>query len=356
MLLALKNLWLPIHNREFATFIGLIYLVFAWVFQISVADPTDAVKRAQTAGIQQECILYNPLAGAKRDKCVSDRNAALTKTMQSTDQKTSGYVQPSPPAGAVASNSRDLGLPGVADMDSKWFIDWLAQAKQGGWLELARDFIWTQISVERIVSAMLSNPAFFFMIAGLFSGLIYYVGNGDAEFKPRWLKWPVKFALGIPHASAHVFILLATNVVLQPILGIFTKDGTAWPWMLVGVGLYSMLMVLIGGLLGGMLFGLYWVLTSIIGRMHMDSFGALGITGYKNFLRLRIMPDTLTIYPIGLDKVPGRNGWRALTRDDDASMHNPLIKPKSPLRPRLIEPPIEIVAPAAQRRPAPGWT
>ena len=85
--------------------------------------------------------------------------------------------------------------------------------------------------------------------------------------------------------------------------------------------------------------------TSVIGRMHMDAFSALGVRGYKNFLRMRVEEDKLTIFPIGLDKVPGRKGWRALEPGDDTSGHNPLMRPKRPLRPHLIEPPIEIGAP-----------
>ena len=77
----------------------------------------------------------------------------------------------------------------------------------------------------------------------------------------------------------------------------------------------------------------------------MDSFGALGIAGYKNFLRMKVEKNTLTIYPVGLDKVPGRKGWRALTPKDDASAPNSLIKPISDLRPHIIQPPIVIKAP-----------
>ena len=69
---------------------------------------------------------------------------------------------------------------------------------------------------------------------------------------------------------------------------------------------------------------------------------------------MRIDKDKLTIYPIGLDRVPGRKGWRAITDKDDASGHNPLIKPRRPLRPHLIEMPIEILGtmPAPKATPA----
>jgi hypothetical protein len=45
----------------------------------------------------------------------------------------------------------------------------------------------------------------------------------------------------------------------------------------------------------------------------------------------------LTIYPIGIDRVPRR--WRD-RREDDASPS--LVQPAEPLRVRLIEPPIRV--------------
>ncbi len=57
--------------------------------------------------------------------------------------------------------------------------------------------------------------------------------------------------------------------------------------------------------------GLYWTLTSTLFNMHTgDAFGALGIKDYKNFLRIKLEPGRATIYPIALDRVPGRKGWR----------------------------------------------
>ena len=236
--------------------------------------------------------------------------------------------------------------------EAKEVEDYLAAVHEGGgWWKTALGVIWPSIKTERVIYAMFANPAFFFMIIGLYLGLIYYV---DANFKSRRASWLIKIALGIPHAWAHIFLLLATNTVLQPVFNYFAKDGTAWWVMIAGVTLYSALMIAIGGVIGGMVFGLYWVLTSVIGRMHMDAFSALGVRGYKNFLRMRIDKDKLTIFPIGLDKVPGRRGWRELRMDDDASGHNPLIRPKRPLRPHLIEPPIEILAPAVRGRATPA--
>ena len=42
--LSLKNFGLPFRNRGMAIFLGVVYMLYAWVFQITVADPTVAIK------------------------------------------------------------------------------------------------------------------------------------------------------------------------------------------------------------------------------------------------------------------------------------------------------------------------
>ena len=95
--------------------------------------------------------------------------------------------------------------------------------------------------------------------------------------------------------------------------------------------------VFLGGLLGASIFGFYWVLTSSLFGMHIDGFSALGMRGYKNFLRMRFERDKITVYAIGLRKVPGRRGWRSPKPDEAVPDHNPEIVPKKPLKPHLIE-------------------
>lgn len=111
---------------------------------------------------------------------------------------------------------------------------------------------------------------------------------------------------------------------------------------MTGVAVYTGLIVALGGILGGIVWGLYWAITSALFGMHMDAFSALGIANYKNFLRMSFEPGRLTIYPVGLAKVPGKRGWRAPLAGEALPSHNPLILPKKPLRPHLIEDPIVI--------------
>ena len=405
MMLALKNLWLPIRNRKFAYFMGFLYLLFAWVFQISTLDPTDAIRRARDVEVNRIEVLCGLESSVKFEQCknegiaVLDQNS-LSKRVQILEQRLP--AAPTAPNGAARTDSDRAAAPAlqsttpsppvVVPTDAKpnrstvalppmgrRLVDWVATKStvfgeaaaseledvlgriydKGGWNAVAGRVIWTQINTERLLYAMLNNPALFLMIVGLFWGLINYVGFDDREFiRPKWLKWPAKIVIGGLHAWLHVILLLSTNAVLQPIYTYFTTSRSGHvvhaPEIMFAVVAYSVLYVLIGGLLGGGLFGLYWVLMSIFGKMHSDSFGALSIAGYKNFLRMRIDKDKLTIYPIGLDRVPGRKGWRAITDKDDASGHNPLIKPRRPLRPHLIEMPIEILGTMPAPKPMPA--
>lgn len=112
---------------------------------------------------------------------------------------------------------------------------------------------------------------------------------------------------------------------------------------IVGFLLYPMQMILIGGLLGGFVWGLYWVITGITMRMHAEeAFAALRIKHYKNFLRFKIEPDKLTIYPLGIDRIPGDSAWTSRKRAEAVPSHNPQLVAKEPIVVRLIERPIVI--------------
>jgi hypothetical protein len=107
---------------------------------------------------------------------------------------------------------------------------------------------------------------------------------------------------------------------------------------------YALISVLLGGFVGALIMGVYWTVSSLLFNMHCgDAFGALMIKDYKHFLRMRFEPDQLTIYPIAIDKVPGRKSWRVPTAEERVRMPSQIV-PKTPLVPHLIEPPIIIKA------------
>jgi hypothetical protein len=109
---------------------------------------------------------------------------------------------------------------------------------------------------------------------------------------------------------------------------------------ILGFILYPFEMIVLGGIVGGLVWGFYWVICSVFLRMHAeDAFAALRIKHYKNFLRFKFEPHQVTIYPIGVDRIPNRRFWHA-RRKSEAISHNPQLVASEPILVRLIEKPI----------------
>jgi hypothetical protein len=139
---------------------------------------------------------------------------------------------------------------------------------------------------------------------------------------------------GMVHGTAHVALaVLGAWLWLRLPL----QD---WPWPLPLVAAF-LLYAPLAGPVASQVTAAYLLVASWFGVNVNELFAAQGIEHAKSFLRLHIGPDgTLTIYPIGVDRVNRR--WRAAPRAarPDASW----IEPAEPeaLRYRLVEPPVEL--------------
>jgi Calcineurin-like phosphoesterase len=114
-----------------------------------------------------------------------------------------------------------------------------------------------------------------------------------------------------------------------------------WPGAPEAVGV--LLGLAIGGaVVGPFLLGLYLLLSlNVFGRHGNEAFSALRIQDWKSFLRLHIdSAGRLTIYPIGIRRVPRR--WRATS--DPGGLDTSEVAPDDPrwTPPVLIEPPITL--------------
>ncbi len=196
-----------------------------------------------------------------------------------------------------------------------------------------------------LLAALQQGPLFAFLLLGLWALLVNYV-EASATLHGRI----AKFTIGTIHFLAHLVALLVISWIASGVgtpLATVLKYHIADPWPdVIRVTWNFGVTLLLGGLLGGFVMGLYWTVTSTLFNMHTgDAFGALGIKNYKHFLRIRLEPDRAIIYPVALDKVPGPSEWRwRLRPGEQRPSHNPLIMPKKPLSPRLIEEPVIIEA------------
>lgn len=94
---------------------------------------------------------------------------------------------------------------------------------------------------------------------------------------------------------------------------------------------------IIGGTVAGYIWSLNLFLCSVFGFGNVDRvFSALKIRNYKSFLKIQVSPDALTIYPLGVRRIPQRWGWRKQPSTKDAAAYSP----RRPLQIELIDGPI----------------
>ena len=129
-----------------------------------------------------------------------------------------------------------------------------------------------------------------------------------------------------------------TRAALEPIMGESVQ-------MLRTVA-YMVQMIVGGGFVAGIVWGLYLFFACAFFRRHWnDAFSSLRIPDYKNFLRLKIEPEKLTIFPIGLVRTPTRLEWR------ESGNRPGVLEPRIPLSPELIDGPVVIEPANVRHRP-----
>ncbi|TWJ24483.1 metallophosphoesterase family protein [Micromonospora endolithica] len=141
--------------------------------------------------------------------------------------------------------------------------------------------------------------------------------------------------LGLLHGAAHVGLAAAGTWAW---LALPFYD---WPWPLP-VAAAAVLYGPVIGLVASQVVAAYLLVASAFGVNVNELFAGQGIEDAKAFLRMRVDPDgTLTVYPIAVDRVS--RGWQV---NPDQSPRSSWLAPKTPLTPRLAEPPIHISEPA----------
>jgi len=256
-----------------------------------------------------------------------------------------------------------------------WLVGWqyrttnAAESLTTGKLETVTDWIncanWSFVipntwSVTNIANLTLltavRNFTLAILVLAMLAALYYY-----ADAKRVWVKAILGFGHWLGHIAAIIAVAFAAsslnhalynwrysgsginlsecpvkwnNPALDPTVSAFTAGMEMW---------------LLGTLLGGVVWGAYLLVCGGFFGIHAnDAFSSIRVPHYKNFLRLRIEPERLTIYPIGLKKVPSRRSWRKVrpARGGDSGS---LLEPRTPLTPKLIEAPIVVEVAGVKR-------
>lgn len=193
------------------------------------------------------------------------------------------------------------------------------------------------------------------VILGIWCLALWVVLYGYAD--SAWGK-KAKLLLGTLHWLAHIATMIALYYAVSYVS--FYLVESAWPQarevlenldlrttpdvreLLRAIVIFPLIMIFIGGLVAGFVWGAYLTISCLMG-LHCDqAFASMAIPDYKNFLRMKVEPNKLTIYSIGLRRTPRRWSWRKTKDTGLGAVAGPAIVPARPLRPSLIDGPVEI--------------
>jgi Calcineurin-like phosphoesterase len=165
----------------------------------------------------------------------------------------------------------------------------------------------------------------------------FFLGSATLA-KVRGRKRLLVVAQGVGHMVASVGSVFAAAALIRLV---FHNHSTLLRVIATG---------LIGGVAGVAVLSMYFAIADRFGVSSDHFFSGLGHDGYKGFLRMHIVGDKLTVYPIGLSK-PGREWKLAAGVGSPGDRHRPWLEPKDPLEIHLIESPIVIRSPRFRPEP-----
>jgi hypothetical protein len=190
------------------------------------------------------------------------------------------------------------------------------------------------------ITGVIYNPLSMIVLLATIVGFMFFTDTHSNIFR---------IIMGGLHALAHIVGAFFSAIVA----GLLVAQTTSAKWVLTipwfgtegflldtRVLLTAFLVFFGGFVIGSFIMGAYLLLSlNLFGRHGNEAFSSLGIEDWKNFIRLHIDEEgTLTIYPVGLRRVPrkwkNRNGSTGpeLVPDDKRATSAELIEPPIVMR------------------------
>jgi hypothetical protein len=185
-----------------------------------------------------------------------------------------------------------------------------------------------------LVSAMgVTTLAIIFAVAAILSA--FYI------VPKRVGVWPSRVfrgLAGVTQTAAHVAAQAA--IAMLCVQAFQTQTLTGWRLLLC-----TLLVGLAGGIVGSIIFAAFLFLVfTLFGWNSTEAFSSFRYSGYKNFLRIHVTKEKVTVYPIGIDKVCKSWDYDPRAKSNEASW----LKPSGgTIEMRLIEPEFTILAPSS---------
>lgn len=209
--------------------------------------------------------------------------------------------------------------------------------------------------LSTVGKTLIFTPTHSLLVIGIAAGFIMFAQSSRSKESPSWSG----IVAGGVHFIAQMAVALGLAFLVMALFGIL--DANFWLFVL----LLPIVTLGLGWVFSGLVFSFYIWLSNILFKLHgQEVYSSQAIEDWKTFLRMRIGPDGLTIYPIGLRKIsrdwqsslqPGgstsiaaaddkklmqraliRLGLQSISFEVQKGSTN-LLRPSSPLEPHLIE-------------------
>ncbi|MEX2564536.1 MAG: metallophosphoesterase [Cyclobacteriaceae bacterium] len=181
------------------------------------------------------------------------------------------------------------------------------------------------VYINTVFLGLSHNPAALFLNILLFAGILVFT---DTKSGKKKLNYIAGFVHGVLHLINFYFLFWLFSYTN---LNHFEMSVNSIEQIL----LFTLEMVLAGGTISGILFGAYLTFSVIVLKNHItEAASSYRGEGFKNLLRIHINEENITIYPIGLKRVP--KNWVNVGTEENPKFQG------GPIKYEIIEEPIII--------------
>ncbi|WP_170970966.1 metallophosphoesterase [Ilyomonas limi] len=203
------------------------------------------------------------------------------------------------------------------------FIFWIVQDHYPGAFINAMKYHYPFV---HFVFTVLSHPFLCILTLGLSAGF-YAFSDTNVTSKAA----PVA---GFIHAVAQAVVLLLTLYYNSSLWYVLNAEN----YSLVAKIVTALFASFVGSIIAAFVMGVYLYVSNLLFNMHInEASSSLASPDYKNFLRLHVHKDGVTVYPVGIKKVP-RKWQQHYNKDKDTYSFTGAVVESA-----LIEEPIHIL-------------
>ncbi len=175
-----------------------------------------------------------------------------------------------------------------------WVIETDASRGAFSLLERLSETTGVWLAFDAFFHVLIRSPLAFIVGLLLVAGFTWFADENAGKSKYTWI-------IGTWHGGLHL-------VVCSLLIWAFATINIRYLGLEVisvsQVVLFAVEMAVLGSICGGILVGLYLMMSNLLLGIHdNEAFSSLHEEDYKNFLRFHLTPTQLTLYPIGIKQV-----------------------------------------------------